>query len=343
MGRLNNENILKLILSNFKLPKIKILNYETKNWTISKTLLKLLSYEAIYKSLGNTGNTSFGKQEKFISLFPINNDGNIIAYSEDFTLKTCDIKNNIIKPLDNCGQIYITSMLILPNNILLTCTTSALQLWDLKNECNLLKKIKLGNYRYLYNPILLDNGNIAISAINNFSYIVIVDCSKHEHNIVKELNENTYYAFSLVTLSNNKFASGNSKGLISIWDIADDYKCLKSFENHKCQQVSTLAFSEKENLLFSGFYNSTIKVFNMNDYVCVANFNTFQDSDAYIVLLPGGYFASVCKSVKIWNATNYHCVNTIEGNGSSFYSLLRLNDNRLVTCSDDKGIAIWDY
>jgi WD40 repeat protein len=340
MGRLNNENILKLILSNFKLPKIKILNYETKNWTISKTLLKLLSYEAIYKSLGNTGNTSFGKQEKFISLLPINNDGNIIAYSEDYTLKNWDIKNNISKPLINCGEIYITSMLILPSNILLTCTISGLQLWDLKNECNLLKKIAFEN-RNFYNPILLANGNLAFSAMNNFSYLIIIDYSKDEDYIVKELNENTYPAFSLVNLSNNRFASGNCEGVIKIRDITDDYKCLKRFEKRKLK-ICSLAFSEKDNLLFSGFHNSTIRIFNMNNYVCVANFNTFQDSDAYIVLLPGGYFASVCKIIKIWDMRNYHCVNTIEGNGSYFYSLLLLNGNRLVTCSDDMGIAIWD-
>jgi WD40 repeat protein len=342
MGDLNNENILKLILNNFKLFKVKTLSFEIKNRTISKALLKLLNYEAIYKSLGNQGKIFFGKQEKFISLLPFNNDMNIIAYSEDYTLKTWDIKNNISKTLDNCGEIFITSMLILPNNILLTCTAFALQLWDLKNEYNLLKKITFENYRYLYNPILLNNRNLAISAMNYFSYLVIVDYSKNEDYIVKEFKENTYFAFSLINLSNNRFASGNCEGVISVWDIADDYKCLKSFENRKCR-VYSLAFGEKENLLFSGFYDSTIKVFNINDYVCVANFNTFQDSDAYIVLLPGGYFASVCKSVKIWSSNNYHCVNTIEGNGSCFYSLLLLNDNRLVTCSNDMGIAIWDY
>jgi WD40 repeat protein len=65
-----------------------------------------------------------------------------------------------------------------------------------------------------------------------------------------------------------------------------------------------------------------------------------------LLLLPSGYFASGLSSegvVKIWNISNYECINTIESQSGIITSLLLTDDKRIISASpNDNTIRIYD-
>jgi WD40 repeat protein len=348
MISLSNENILKLALSAYPPNDIHSLHKVAKNATLSKVLLKLLTYEPIYKPPG-IEITLLNRYLSTITLLP---DGNLILASNDGTLEKWDI-NNLNNPTLlatlNTYMDSITSLVPLPDNNMLICNrNSKLQLWNTKtNTC--IRTIPLGRYKpSTYCPIILSNGNIAmsISRINSDlpnAYIIILNLNG-DNNIVKVLDEDSHYSHSLVNLSGGRFASGNSKGLMSVWDIDNEYNCLKSLPGQTSNSCS-LAFCKRRNLLFSGSYDSTITLVDMNSYERVAHFNTGQSSIRHVLLLPGGYFVTAYFGVKIWNVKNYECVSTIEGNDDSVLSLSHLKNKKMVSllCLKYGEIKIYNY
>jgi E3 ubiquitin-protein ligase TRAF7 len=79
--------------------------------------------------------------------------------------------------------------------------------------------------------------------------------------------------------------------MIKIWDINDDYKCIKTLDGHNGLILALCALSKK-NILISTSIDKTIKTWDMINYVCLKTIETNCDSMRYLLSLPGGYFAS---------------------------------------------------
>jgi WD40 repeat protein len=349
---LHDENILKTILESLSLHLSFTMLDETKSKIISIVLLKLQKYDIIYKSLGKSS-TLLVKHENSISKIALLSNGNIISV-KDSSLKVWDTTNNTCTEITNMS-INVSSLSCLPGDIIIVYTDNKIQLWDLKKEIKFIKDVDLGKYTLsATNPILLTNGCLAISTMENgfmaistlevdyAASILILDYRNNDsNNIVKVLTEYVTYSHILVNLPNGRFASGSCSGNISIWDINDNYRCIIS-EDHNCA-IWSFAFNEKYNLLFTGFGDSTIKLFKIDSLKCVASFNTSQGGVAHILLLPGGYLISAFYDIKVWNMTNYQCINKIERKGMPLLSLLLLKDKRLASCSLSMGIKIFNY
>jgi WD40 repeat protein len=92
-------------------------------------------------------------------------------------------------------------------------------------------------------------------------------------------------AFSLANIVNDKFASGNWDGVITIWDINNDYSCNADLFGHD-GLIRALLYIERYNLLLSGSEHY-IKVWNLFDNICV---NTIEAGGLVLHTVKGWVF-----------------------------------------------------
>jgi WD40 repeat protein len=340
-----NENILGLIFKNFTLREANRLHNETKNKTFSKFLLRSLNFEAIYKSIGKTTIRLVGHKFTPISvaLMP---DGSVISVS-NIAFKLWDINNyTCIRTVRTFVELIDVFLLVLSDSTVITYSqNNHIQLWDVKVESRCTKVIRLSKYKPVKtNPIILANGYLAVSVdLNRTASIMILDLYKDDgNNIINVLTEHTYHLYSFfVNLTNNTFASVSYEN-ISIWDINNNYNCIRSLTG---QRSKVMAASEKYNLLISGSSDSTSRIFNMDTLKYLASFNSSQDNIDFVQFVPGGYFLSACfYCIKFWEIKNYQCINTIEPQIDIFQYLLVLKDKRVLTCpTRHSDIIIYNY
>jgi hypothetical protein len=85
--------------------------------SLSKLMLKLLSYKNIFKSLGSNKIELGGFDNKAIVLIALLQNGNIVMALDDNTLNIYDTKNQkLIKAIISDNKSVLNSLLILPDN-----------------------------------------------------------------------------------------------------------------------------------------------------------------------------------------------------------------------------------
>jgi WD40 repeat protein len=129
---------------------------------------------------------------------------------------------------------------------------------------------------------------------------------------------------------------------IMILDIAKDCKCLYRLKGH-IKSITDLLFIDKNQLLLSGSYDCTIKVWDANNnYNCMRTIGTSDYNLHKFSILKNGYFAKVFygnNTIMIWDSINFKCVNTLDHDFCSNYIKL-LEDNRVLSCSFHGNILI---
>ncbi len=116
--------------------------------------------------------------------------------------------------------------------------------------------------------------------------------------------------------------------------------------------VFSAKYHPKNNQLVSTGRDATIRVWDtFNHYEEVRSIAAHMYATNKLTFrLSGNYFAtgSMDKTIKIWDATTFALLKVIDkarhdGHTNSVNSLLWMEyDNLLVTCSDDRSIAVWD-
>jgi WD40 repeat protein len=185
MKNFKNENLLQLILSNITLYETRSLFHNMKNKTICKTILKLLNYEDIFKSMGKSKFAIIEQCKKETSLAVLPN-GKIV--SAEHTIRLWDTYNNIVLKtlIVEDEVIFITA---LPDNTIVICLqNSIVKIW--KTEY-LIITTKLEEYKTFYDALLLPNGNIACIADNhNYDANILILDSKNNYKCLKALDLN---------------------------------------------------------------------------------------------------------------------------------------------------------
>jgi WD40 repeat protein len=154
------------------------------------------------------------------------------------------------------------------------------------------------------------------------------------------IEKHSSYISCLANLPINKFVSGSKDKTINIWDIYDDYKCVKTLNEHN-GLIQALCAVPQKNILLSTSMDKTIKVWDIINYVCLRTIETDCDGMRCLVSLPGGYFASNYFSrIKIWDLGNFKCVNTLESD-AHMTSLLLMDDGRLISANTYGVITSW--
>ncbi len=180
-------------------------------------------------------------------------------------------------------------------------------------------------------------------------YVIVVDSLSNA--IVKRVRLSEKSIRSLVIQEQGgKLITAASDNYIRIVDL-DTLEKVQEFEAH-LNSVFTLAFTADEKYLLSGSRDARFKVWDVNN-----NYQLYKEVVAHlfavnhIAFSPDGRHFATCsmdKSVKIWDAVSFDLKKVIDksrhaGHGTSVNKLLWSNyEDKLISVSDDRSIAIWD-
>jgi WD40 repeat protein len=342
MVMLENENILKLIFGSITFRSLKHMLPAIKSTAITRILTRILNYKNIFKTIGKTKSYLYPNHDHKVMSISILPDNKVLSTSWGTTTLTIwNIDNSqCIREVD--GGVGV--LLPICNRDIIAVSTREGCI-KLLNSCNFkcIKKIELRPL--ILEMFLLSNGHLVCSARLDAFGIIIFDSNK-DFELIKQIEN--FPINALVNLPNGQFATAGFD--ITIWNSIH-YECLRTIKGHSGYPTS-LIYDEFYNLLISGSYDNTIKVWDgKNEFTCIKTI--FLSSTILCLLsLPSGYFVSggVDGNIKIWDLCNYECINTI-AQGFKVSSIKQSNsvgdgfvkDYRIVSCSkDERQIFVWD-
>lgn len=161
------------------------------------------------------------------------------------------------------------------------------------------------------------------------------------NKIKNKIFNGKFYKYSSKIQHNNlldQFVINNSTSISS-----DNCGVLiREFKGHT-NRVASIQVDEISNIIITGAFDKTIKIWNLETGECLKTLNNHTDWVTCILLLPDDKFISGSddKTLKIWNLENYECLNTLL-NQEGVFSLSLISNNK-VACGCRSGlINIWN-
>jgi WD40 repeat protein len=339
-----NENILKLIISNFTFYKTKHIFQQLENRMLCGIILETLDYENIFKSMRKS-EPLIQHQDSQIDIVTVLSQNEIISISS-ITLNIWNINSSkCIKSYSNIHESNIHSVLVLPDQKILTASSKVVKIWareGLKHINTLFSK----DHFLLGNMIMLSNGYIAIYSTQVMaSYVQLFDSAivifHMESKVpIKTINKLPADTLSdLVNLPDNSFAFG-LYSFIHLYHMNDDNDCKNYRTLSMCDgNVVNFLFYERKNLLISASDKKEIMIWNLTDYSCFKIIKTANYDVNRLLLLSNGYFATSSRTdnIKIWHLNQSKSVNELESEYDA-HSLVLLNDGRIMCVSRSRII-----
>jgi WD40 repeat protein len=340
MINLKNENILKLIIISFSLKQLKYILDHMNNRILRKILSENLDYDKLFKFLGNIKITLEETKDYMLPLSLLG-DNNLTSALKNKS-KLWKIKNNF---QDNDTLKYddtITSAIYHPDGNIISITWNGkVKVWDVKNNYNCIRSVSLGKYWGCKSLLLTNDNCLACTARLDKRYLILM--IEPINKTIKEITGHNDLISGLVNINSNKFASASWDSTIRVWD--SHCKHLKTLFDNKCK-VLCLVYVNKDNILLTGNNDKFIKVWRMQDYLCVRIIEAHADGVSSLLLLPCGFLASgsYCEgNIKLWNLRTYQCINMLTGHRDEICSLLYLKGSKICSASCDNRVIIWGY
>lgn len=146
-----------------------------------------------------------------------------------------------------------------------------------------------------------------------------------------------------------ELAVGASDNLIRIFDI--DSMRLKCTLNGHGFSVFTLQYTPDGRFLMSGSRDAHLKIWDTQaEYQEYRSIVAHMYTINHIAFSPDGRLFATCskdKSVKVWDAAHFQLLKVIDkarhaGHGTSVNKLLWADNTRLISCSDDRSVSLWE-
>lgn len=145
-------------------------------------------------------------------------------------------------------------------------------------------------------------------------------------------------------------AVGYSDDKIRIFNLSD-FSLLRTIDAHK-NSVFSVQYSPDSTYLISGSRDAHLKIWDT-----AQNYTMHESVVAHMYAInnvafrkDGKYFASCSmdKSIKIWRTEDFRLLKVIDkarhaGHGTSVNKLFWSDDGKIISCSDDRTISVWNF
>jgi len=154
----------------------------------------------------------------------------LISGSRDFTIKIwCLIRGECIKTLGQQTNFnWISLVLIVSNDEILSCSGDQLNLWNVKNEKCIQTMDVFGVNTGISNIVLICQNEFICTARKN---VIQIWSMKMNGHLVNEMKGHTNFVSHLLELPHGELLSGSWDRTIKIWDTKRGC-CLKTLKGH---------------------------------------------------------------------------------------------------------------
>jgi len=196
-----------------------------------------------------------------------------------------------------------------------------------------------------------------LKKIKNKYLITII--TKEYYNInkkVRSLVGHDYSVNSLIQLNDNLIASASDDETIKIWSLIS-LKCLKTLKGHSdtvncLTNLVNLVYvnGDAENidkkiviiLIASGSRDKSIKIWNINEAICLKTLNGHGDTVKCLMQLNNNSLISGSNDtrIKVWDPNSGNYLKTLKNHSGCINKIIKLDNDRIASCSDDKTIKV---
>jgi platelet-activating factor acetylhydrolase IB subunit alpha len=231
-----------------------------------------------------------------------------------------------------------------------------IKIWDF--ESGKLEKTLKGHTETVNCTAFNKKGTILASCSADIT-IKIWSCDTFE--CTKTLNGHNHNVSSVCFLGEDKIISASRDKTLKIWEISTGY-CQKTLSAHS-EWVRVVSVNYTNDLIGSCSSDQSIIVWNATTGVAVGTLSEhthvieciqFACESACQTIIQSEYYhkgdgdkfiasGSRDKLIKIWDAVNLKCLNTLSGHDTWVRGLVfHPHGKYLLSCSDDKCIIVWD-
>lgn len=148
-------------------------------------------------------------------------------------------------------------------------------------------------------------------------------------------------AVNAVQFVKNHIVSASGDRTIKLWDL-NTGECLRTFQGH-ARGIACLAFDGKH--IVSGSSDKTIKVWDADSGTCLRTLSGHTELVRTLELGPGGRIisGSYDHTLKVWDLRTGRLVLDLNRGHESRVFKLQFSHTRIVSCSQDKNILLWDF
>ena len=222
-------------------------------------------------------------------------------------------------------------------NLLLTGgNDSIIQLWDINDDYNNIKKI-------IFNGPIINIFVMTEEIFSSYSNNLLSLWSIKNYEKIYDIEINDIY--TLEYLNENNFASGMEDNSINIFNIFDT-KMIHKKKLEGSNEIISCIKKINEKFIISGNYDGDLIVW---DLIKLELFFVIKQAHLYkinsIIKLNDGSFASCSndKTIKIWNLhKRLNLLTFSEAHEKAINNLIQLNNGMLISTGKDSLIKIWN-
>ena len=150
-----------------------------------------------------------------------------------------------------------------------------------------------------------------------------------------------YLVLALQLLTNGLLASGDSSGLVKLWNVTNG-ELVQTLQGHTGNVNDLVLINDL--VLASSSDDRTIRLWNIQTLKMINVLKGHTDQVFGLKMISSSILASAShdRTIKIWNSTSGEIINTLYQNERIFWALDVLNENVLVSGSYDKTVKIWN-
>ena len=320
---------------------LKIMNDYKAGPILSKFQEKKMNYK-------NT-KTIKAHNDRISSLTKLQNDM-IATGSYDGKVKIWDIskeeKDSLVMVKNAIGTVFCL-LEFEPDKLLGGTSANMVNLWDLSDKNNE-EYIHIFYQHYLWVHALVKCDEDHFASASNDTKIIIWNYRNQKSE--KILEGHTDCIMDMIMLHNGYLCTCSADETIKIWDWKEA-KCLYSFKPHKKYVKCICELNNK--LLITGSEDNAIGIWKEKEkeeekLKGYENVKLLLQAHSYPVRslcqLDDKHFVSGSfdNQIKIWNLDKFEYVQILEGHKSNVISVIKYNNDILISCSNDKTIKIWE-